>query len=243
MNTEIQTIESNDAQSTMMALISKAATSDSIDADKLEKLLAVQERWEANQAKKAYGRAMADFRASVGRIKKTRQAHNSQYAGLAETIDAVKNVLAENGLSHSWRTEQDGNAVSVTCIISHVDGHSEKTSLASSPDTSGSKNSIQAIGSAVSYLQRYTLFSILGLASGDHDDDGAGTGPSEKVQPAMDMQRFNNNIEQYEHLITSGQHSAEDVIRQLQTRYTLSAEQKAKLKYLEPKKQGKTNDY
>ena len=175
MNTEIQTIESNDAQSTMMALISKAATSDSIDADKLEKLLAVQERWEANQAKKAYGRAMADFRASVGRIKKTRQAHNSQYAGLAETIDAVKNVLAENGLSHSWRTEQDGNAVSVTCIISHVDGHSEKTSLASSPDTSGSKNSIQAIGSAVSYLQRYTLFSILGLASGDQDDDGAGT--------------------------------------------------------------------
>jgi len=40
------------------------------------------------------------------------------------------------------------------------------------PDTSGSKNSIQAVGSTVSYLQRYTLYSILGLASKDADTDG-----------------------------------------------------------------------
>lgn len=47
--------------------------------------------------------------------------------------------------------------------------------MSASADTSGSKNSIQAIGSTITYLQRYTLFSILGLASTD-DDDGNMTG-------------------------------------------------------------------
>jgi hypothetical protein len=45
--------------------------------------------------------------------------------------------------------------------------------LTSGPDTSGSKNPIQALGSAVSYLQRYTLLSLAGLATEDQDDDGA----------------------------------------------------------------------
>ena len=44
--------------------------------------------------------------------------------------------------------------------------------MSASADTSGSKNSIQAIGSTVSYLERYTLYAILGLASADQDDDG-----------------------------------------------------------------------
>ncbi len=57
--------------------------------------------------------------------------------------------------------------------------------MSASPDTSGSKNSIQAIGSTVSYLQRYTLFAILGLASTDQDNDGgAPTKPLDENQLA-----------------------------------------------------------
>ena len=39
-------------------------------------------------------------------------------------------------------------------------------------DTSGSKNAIQARGSTVTYLQRYTLLGALGLVTGDEDTDG-----------------------------------------------------------------------
>lgn len=49
-------------------------------------------------------------------------------------------------------------------------GHSEETSLEAPEDHSGNKNNIQAIGSAATYLQRYTLKLALGLASA-HDDD------------------------------------------------------------------------
>lgn len=156
----------------MMALIERAATSQEIDIDKLDRLLSVKERWDAAQAKQSFDRAMTSFRANVGSIQKTRDAHNSKYAGLAETLSKIRQNLTDVGLSVSWRTEQSENLVRVTCIVSHVDGHSEKTTLAASPDTSGSKNSIQAIGSTVTYLERYTVFAILGLASTDQDDDG-----------------------------------------------------------------------
>jgi len=160
----------------MMALIERAATSQDVDIDKLDRLLATKERWEAGEAKKAFDAAMTQFRSSVNPIRKTRQAHTSSYAGLAETISEIKGNLSECGLSVSWRTEQSENTIRVTCVVSHVAGHSEQTTLAAAPDTSGSKNSIQAIGSTVTYLERYTLFAILGLASTDQDDDGNAAG-------------------------------------------------------------------
>jgi len=150
----------------------KMAIEQNADVDKLEKLIGLKERWEATEAKKAYVAAMTKFRAECPAIQKTRQAHNSKYAGLAEAIGTIRAVMEGCGLSHSWTTNQVGGEVCVTCVVTHLSGHSEQTMLVASPDTSGSKNSIQAIGSTVTYLQRYTLFSILGIASTDQDDDG-----------------------------------------------------------------------
>ena len=148
----------------------------------LEKLMDLQERWEANEAKKAYTAAMSDFRGRCPTIVKTRKAHNNMYAGLAETIEQIKDLLAECGLSHSWTTDVQGDVITVTCRVTHVGGHSESTSLPASPDTSGSKNAIQAVGSTVTYLQRYTLFSILGLASQEDDMDGNMDTPPDAVE-------------------------------------------------------------
>jgi hypothetical protein len=75
-------------------------------------------------------------------------------------------------LDASWRTSQPEGSVTVTCEISHSLGHSESTSLTAPPDNSGSKNTIQAIGSTVSYLERYTILALTGLATFDMDNDG-----------------------------------------------------------------------
>jgi len=143
------------------------------DLATIEKFMDLKERHEASEAKKAYVVAMGQFRAEVPTIERTKKAHNSNYAGLAETISEISEALVNNGLSHSWKTDQDEKSISVTCCVTHVLGHQECTTLREFPDTSGSKNAIQAIGSTVSYLQRYTLFSILGLASKDADTDGS----------------------------------------------------------------------
>jgi len=168
------------------------AVEQNADLDKLEKLMELQERWDANQAKKSYVAAMSDFRRECPSIAKTKTGHNTKYAGLAESIDQIKDLLSGCGLSHSWHTVQDGDNVTVTCTVTHVDGHSDSTSLAAGPDTSGSKNSIQALGSTVSYLQRYTLFAILGLASQEMDDDGNPETPQDVIDELQSAQ----NLEQ-----------------------------------------------
>lgn len=148
------------------------------DLDKIEKFMNLAAAWEEREAKKAYTIAMSDFRRDCPIITRTRQGYNDKFfAGLAETIDEIKDLLAANGLSHSWVTTQEGDQVTVKCCITHIAGHTECTQLTAGPDKTGNKNSIQAIGSTVSYLQRYTLFAILGLASKDMDDDGQAGDP------------------------------------------------------------------
>ena len=167
------------------------AVEQNADIDKLEKLMALQERWEANNAKKAYVAAMSKFRSECPAIARTKEGHNIKYAGLAESIDQIKSLLAQCGLSHSWSTTQtDVGLVSVTCSVTHTDGHSEQTTLAAAPDTTGSKNSIQALGSAVSYLERYTLFAILGLASQEMDNDGNPDTPQEVIDALAGAQNL-----------------------------------------------------
>jgi len=165
---------------TPMTLV-QMAIDQNADLDRLEKLMGMQERWEANQAKKSYVAAMADFRAKCPTINKTRTVDFATskgrttytFAGLAETIDQIRPILEQCGLSHSWRTEQEtAGVVRVTCKITHIGGHSEETSMMSASDSSGGKNGIQALASTVTYLERYTLTAMLGLASADQDDDG-----------------------------------------------------------------------
>ena len=152
-----------------------------MDVDKLGKVLEMQERWDATQAKKAYVTAMSAFQAVAPKILKQKTGHNCKYAGLSDIVSVIAPKLSEHGLSHTWVTEPSDKEVKVTCKITHVLGHSETTSLSAAPDTSGSKNSIQALGSTITYLQRYTLKAVLGLAEEDQDDDGEGANKTDNL--------------------------------------------------------------
>lgn len=141
----------------------------------LEKLMALQERWEANQGRKAFDHAIASAKAELPSIIKNQTANRGnagsyKYEDLAGIAAQVDPVLSKYGLSYRFRTETDGGKVKVSCIVSHREGYSETTSLESGSDTSGAKNAIQAMGSAVTYLQRYTLKAALGLAAARDDD-------------------------------------------------------------------------
>ena len=62
----------------------------------------------------------------------------------------------------------------VTCTLHHIGGFTEAVPMGGAPDTGPGRNAIQARGSAKTYLERYTVLAILGLAAQDADDDGAG---------------------------------------------------------------------
>jgi hypothetical protein len=148
--------------------------------DVLTKLMDLQERWEKNQARKEFDAAIAAAKAEISPVVRNATGHNSKrYADFAAIARAVDPVITKHGLSYRFRTAQT-DRIAVTCVLSHRAGHSEETTLAGPPDASGSKNAIQAIGSTLTYLQRYSLVQALGLAAGD-DDDGrradTATGP------------------------------------------------------------------
>jgi hypothetical protein len=157
------------------------AVSQGANVETLSKLMDLQERWEANQARKAFERAMSEVKAELPRIIKNKTVDfttqkgrtNYQYEDLASIMNQIGPVLSKHGLSVRYRTSAEPNQpITVTCIISHSMGHSEENTLMAGKDESGNKNSIQAIGSTVTYLQRYTIKAALGLAAGA-DDDGA----------------------------------------------------------------------
>lgn len=151
------------------------AVANGASVDVVGKLLDLHERWEANRARKSFDSAMSDAKAEIPPIFKNRSVSYGdtryRHEDLAEIARTVDPILAKHGLSYRYRTEQDGNAVRVVCIVAHRDGHSEENSLIADKDVSGKKNNIQSIGSTVSYLQRYTLKAALGLSASE-DDDG-----------------------------------------------------------------------
>lgn len=164
------------------------------DLDKLERLMGLQERWEANEARKAYDTAFAAFKAEAVRIVKNRQVTNGplagkSYAELFSVVNAITPALSRHGLSSSWRiTKDEPNWLEVTCTIKHVAGHTESVSMGGPPDVGGAKNAIQARASTVSYLERYTLKAITGLSEQDDDDNGGRGAQQPAQQGGEDLQ-------------------------------------------------------
>lgn len=151
--------------------------------DQLDKLLDLQLRWDAEQQRKAFVAAMSEFKQEAGGLTIAKSKHVSfttargkteyDHAELHDITRALVPVMARHGLSHRWTVSQQGSAITVECVISHRDGHSERVAMTAPPDDSGGKNSIQSIASTKSYLERYTLLAATGIATGGEiDTDG-----------------------------------------------------------------------
>lgn len=172
-------------QPTPMAML-QIAVQQGADVDKLKAMMEMTFEWERNEARKAYAAAMVAFKADPPRIFKNATVDftsakgrtNYKHATLDNVNDLIAAGLQKVGISARWRTEQpEGGQVRVTCILTHVLGHSEETTLHAARDESGNKNSIQAVVSTVTYLERQTLLSATGMAVSNSDDDGRCGGP------------------------------------------------------------------
>lgn len=171
------------ADNPYMAMAVRAMELDKMD--QLDKLLDLQLKWDAEQARKAFVAAMALFKAEPLDIRKTKAVGYStsdggfvgyKHATLADVVDGVVAALGKHGLSHRWDVNQEAGQITVSCILAHRAGHSESVTMQAAPDNSGKKNAIQQVASTVAYLQRYTLMSATGVAAKDMDDDAVAGG-------------------------------------------------------------------
>lgn len=163
------------------------------DVQRLDQLLALKERYDKEEARKAYTQAMANFKSENISIKKDRTVsfpHTDgqgkttyKHASLGNIIGIAVPALARHGLSHRWDCKREADRIEVRCVMTHSAGHSQETDWWPGPlDSSGKKNAIQQAASTVTYLERYTFLMITGLAVEEQDDDGSQGGGVEEVE-------------------------------------------------------------
>jgi len=183
-------------------LIEMAINKD-LDIEKLAKLMEMQKEYQAAQARKAFFEAFTEFQTKSPELRKSKEVSFTtsnggttkySYAPLADIVRQIKETCRDCGLSYRWEIKDSKEVIEVTCIITHSDGHSERTTMSASPDASGSKNPIQARGSAIEYMKRYTLIGALGLSTADSDIDAR--------MPELDIDKLHKNyMELYNEII------------------------------------------
>lgn len=165
----------------LLEVIARAARDPNVDIDKMERLLQMQERVHARNAREAYAEALAELQPLLpviserGKILNNNNEVQSTYAYWEDVNEHIRTLLSEHGFSLSFRTGRDGDLVTVTGVLAHRMGHSEETTLALPADISGKKNAVQSIASSLSYGKRYTAFMLLNVTTKGEDDDGQGS--------------------------------------------------------------------
>ena len=166
-------------------VIQRLAENPQVDLAKLEKIIELQERISDHQAKAAFDAAFARLQGELPTIYEKGRTDKGRYAPLEDIIGAVRPVLARHHFSLSHRTEwpADGK-VKIVGILAHADGHEKTSEFLTQADTSGSKNAVQALGSACAYGRRYTTKDLLNIVTTDEDDDGKATSQKAAVPDA-----------------------------------------------------------
>jgi len=174
---ELAVIQEDRPSSSVLAVISRAATDASVDVDKMERLLAMQERVMAKDAEMAFYSDMAELQNEMPAIRKEGQIKvgqdvRSRYAKFEHILEATQPLLQKYGFSVSFKSNFIDGQLEISGTLSHRAGHHESTTMRLPFDDSGSKNKVQAIGSSVSYGKRYVYCMLLNVNIADQDDDG-----------------------------------------------------------------------
>lgn len=177
----------------LMTVIERLSSNPNVDIGKIQQLLEMQERWEVNKDRAAMSHALAEFKQNPPEIIKKRTAtinpsFSYSYADLENITSAIISALAQYGVTHSWNIAEGEKGISITCVLRFGMYETAGVTLTSMPDTSGQKNAIQAKGSAISYLEKYTLLAATGMAAGMPDSDG------NDAEPKIDGEAWNAHM-------------------------------------------------
>lgn len=176
--------------SAILSIIERAARDPNVDIDKMERLMAMQERVVLRNAETAFNHAMQAAQAEMPQV--TRDARNDQtrsrYARLETISAAIKPVITKHGFSLSYGTDASplANHYGVTCLVAHSGGFSRLYRADIPTDANGmkgnqNKTATHAFGSTMSYGRRYLLLMVFDIAVTNEDDDGQAAGRRQQV--------------------------------------------------------------
>lgn len=176
----------------LIAAIERVALNPKVDVEKMDRLLAMQERIMGLEAKRAFNAAMHAAKAEMPAV--VRNARNDQtqsrYAKLEAISAAIDPVIHRNGLSISYGADTsplEGH-YRIVATVDHVNGHSRNYTAdipadATGPKGNANKSRTHAFGSTMSYGRRYLKLLVFDVTLVDEDDDGQRASSRTTVTP------------------------------------------------------------
>jgi hypothetical protein len=155
----------------------------------------VEEPYTSPEVGKLFG-AMAQAQAEIGGAHKSQsnEYFGSQYADLASVWDACRQALSKAGLCVIQTPASDDESVSVTTTLGHGTGQWMRCRVRGYypfDDDGKIKRGPQIIGTIISYLRRYSLAAMCGVAQID-DDGQLAEGQSGKGKPRRKTKPFDS---------------------------------------------------
>lgn len=169
----------------LLQVITRAASDPNVDIDKMERLMAMHERMVERDAKRAFTEAMTAAQKAMPAIVRDAENKqtNSRYAKLETISDAIDPVIREHGFTISYGTfvSTIPGHYGVEAKVSHSAGHSERYQADVPADTVGPKGNqnktpTHGFGSTMSYGRRYLKVMIFDVRMKGEDKDGNQSG-------------------------------------------------------------------
>lgn len=165
----------------MLDVIARAAADPTVNVDKLERLMAMQQGVLAEKRRIAFRAALTALEADLPQITKSGQVlHGNtlkhKFAKLEDIDNAIRPICKDHGFAFSFDSKPaPNNSIEFSCAMSHREGHSETRTITLPVDTGPGRSAVQAVGSTTSYAKRYLLGMHLHLVTREEDDDGSGS--------------------------------------------------------------------
>jgi hypothetical protein len=178
----------------LFGLMERTLADPSADLDRLDRVAALYERALAREAEQAFAAALIQMQRRLpvldeeGEVIDETGAVKSTYATWEDVVEVIRPILFRYGFALSFKPSVSPRGEPVVVgMLRHEAGHKEEAELVLPADMSGGKNPVQAVGSSLSYGQRYVAKLLLNLASRrrDEDDDGRSAGESTAERDAI----------------------------------------------------------
>jgi hypothetical protein len=153
--------------------------------------------------------ALSKFQGAVTNVPKRKVAkvgaYSYKYADLSDMWEMIRTHLSENELAVVQTFIEHGNGCYLQTMIIHGSGQWIRSLLKMSThveDTKAGTGSIrkaktQEIGSEMTYLKRYALSSILGIAADEDEDGSLANQIEEKAKKESNDEEETISAEQY----------------------------------------------
>lgn len=167
-------------------------------------------------------KALAEFQQEVPVIHKGTVGYGYSYANISQVFEVINPLLKKHGLGF---TQLVGNS-EIKTILFHVSSGEMIETITTIPSgiVLKGQNEYQTLGSAITYIRRYALSSMLGLVT-DKDTDAASVPQKEEVKESKQQ----ITSKQFESMLQAINNGKKLEVQKAMPKYEMTEQQKTVL--------------